>query len=58
MRNEIIGNMFMARYKLKKSNEVTSIQKFFKRKTIFDSWNSRFNVEFLVQEKKNSSGKH
>ena len=61
MRNVIIVNLFMASYKLKKSkqsNEVTSIQKFFKRKTIFDSWNSRFNVEFLVQEKKNSSGKH
>ena len=51
----------MASYKLKKSkqsNEVTSIQKFFKRVPIFDSWNSRVNVEFLIQGKKKSSGKH
>ena len=53
MRNIIIVDLFVASYKLKKSNEVTSIQKLFKRVPIFDSWNSRVNVEFLIQGKRN-----
>ena len=46
-------NLLIARYKLKKSKqskEVTSILKFFKRKPIFDSWNSCANVKFLIED--------